>query len=178
MAEEQYVGTLIGVMSKPGSDWHTIEISVPNLRYPVKADTKKAEIIEKVNAVGTEVATWTVNEVESDKTNPKSGKPYINRYLEDVAAGGEIAPTADARQPATSTASGSEKSEVDWDAKERRDYRSRAWGQTLGAFQHLISKEDRENPAALFESLHSFQRLVYLDIVRDLHQEDDDDLPF
>lgn len=174
----EYVGTLLGITSKPGSEWSRIEISVEGLQYPVKADTKKPEILAAANEVGTKVATWMVNEVESDKINPKSGRPYINRYLEGVKEGGEIAQNATAVGAAPHTASGSESSEVDWDAKERRDYRSRAWGQTLGAFNHLISKEDLENPAPIFEKLHSFQRLVYLDIVRDLHQEDDSDLPF
>ena len=141
MAEERYVGTLAGVTSKPGSDWHSIEINVPNLRYPVKADTKKSEIIEKVNAVGADIATWIVNEVESDKINPKSNKPYINRYLEGVEPGGVIPPTADAGQPATPTASGSEMSKDEWRAKDSASDLRACIAIASGALQHTVPSD-------------------------------------
>lgn len=86
---EQIVGTLLGVMEKP-SGWTQVQINVEGLQYPVKADTKKQEIIDAAKAVGTEVATWTIKVTESENINPHSGNPYKNRYLEAVELGEHV----------------------------------------------------------------------------------------
>lgn len=183
MAEQTYVGTLIGITSKPGSDWYSVEINVANLRYPVKADTKKAEIIEKVNAVGADIATWTINEVESEKINPKSNRPYINRYLEDVEAGGVIPPTADAGQPRTPTASGSENSEErpsltkeEWRAKDSASDLRACIAIASGALQHTVPSD----PST--DDLNKLNERV-LHLATAWHnavsaERDQDDLPF
>jgi hypothetical protein len=66
---------------------------------------------------------------------------------------------------------------VDWDAKERRDYRSRAWAQTLAAFQHTIRVD--EDPADVFLRLQPFQRKVFEDVCQSFsYPADDSDIPF
>jgi hypothetical protein len=60
-------------------------------KYPVRLSTKLQPLIELGRAVGQNLATWTYNEVESEKINEKSGKPYVNRYLESVEIGGKAA---------------------------------------------------------------------------------------
>lgn len=180
MAEQTYVGTLAGITSKPGSDWHSVEINVANLRYPVKADTKKSEIIEKVNAVGADIATWTINEVESEKTNPKSGRPYINRYLEDVEPGGVISPTADAGQTTTPTASGSESSEgmtkEEWAAKDSAIHMTACIKAGADALKHTIPSDPSDEDLNRFNERVLHLATAWHNVV--IAERNQDDLPF
>jgi hypothetical protein len=93
---KQIVGQCHEVSEKNG--WTTFAVSIVGKQYPVKLSTKKDEIVAAARAVGTQVATWTFTETESDQTNPHTGSPYVNRYLNTVVAGaspaaGEPAPT-------------------------------------------------------------------------------------
>lgn len=170
----EIVGTLIGIMEKP-SGWMQVQIEVPGKQYPVKADTKKAEIIEQARAVGEAVATWTIKEVESENINPNTSKPYINRYLEGVELGGTAADATAGGSP--DQARYSEEDIARFEAKERRDYRSRAWAQTLGAFTHTIKVD--ESVEEVFLRLQPFQRKVYEDVTGLFaYPPDQSDIPF
>jgi len=175
---ETIVGTCQSTEQKPGSEWVRFLIEVNGNKYPVRADTRDPDVIAKARAVGAQVATWELNVVESDKINPRSNKPYINRYLEGVELGGTPGQGA-------SQGSGTTMTNADWDAKERRDFRSRAWAQTLATFDHTIKETD--DPILIFEKLKPFQRKLYEDVVRDLDEPEetssglspaDDDIPF
>ena len=85
--EQTVIGTVEGITEKP-SGWIEVAVSVPGKQYPVKLATKKSEIIDAVRALGVGTGSFSYNEVESEKINPNSGKPYVNRYLEGVEAGG------------------------------------------------------------------------------------------
>lgn len=153
------VGTNGGITEK-ANGWFEVQVSIPGKNYPVKLATKKSELIDAVRAIGTGVGTFSFNETESERINPNTQKPYINRYLEGVEAGGTPA--------AATTAGGSAqaKEDVDWDAKDRRDFRSRAWAQTISAFAHTITFE--EDGVAVFQRLKPLQEMIYKDIVREL----------
>lgn len=182
------VGTNGGITEKDNG-WYEIQVKVPGKEYPVKLATKKKELVEGVRALASgEVATFSFKETESDRINPHTDKPYINRYFEGVEAGGTLA--------ASSSGGGGHREDVDWDSKERRDYRSRSWAHTISAFQHTIKVD--EDPMLVFGRLHSFQQAIYNDIVRELAEgapaqqtlpnvpaanpdeppHDDDDIPF
>lgn len=79
------IGQCTGIMEKP-SGWTEFQISVPGKNYPVKLATKLPKLIEEGRAVRDAIATWTYKESESGM-NPRSGKPYKNRYLESVELG-------------------------------------------------------------------------------------------
>lgn len=81
--------------------WTAFAVDVGR-QYPVKLSTKKTEVIDAGRAAGTQVATWTYTEVESDRVNEHTGKPYVNRYLESVDVGGTM--TEAAAQPAATGA--------------------------------------------------------------------------
>ena len=54
---------------------------------------------------------------------------------------------------------------------------SRAWAQTLAAWQHTINEGD--DPLLVFARLQPFQRKVYQDVCgRFAYPEDNDDVPF
>lgn len=78
---ETIVGTLDAVTEK--GDWTTFEINVGS-QYPVRLSTKVAELIELGRAAKGQEMEWTFTATEGN-INPKSGKPYINRYFEGVA---------------------------------------------------------------------------------------------
>lgn len=165
---ESIIGTLEAVTEK--GDWTTFEINV-GTQYPVRLSTKVAELVELGRAAKDGPYEWTFNAVEGN-INPKSGKPYINRYFEGVAP---VGTNPGANASPTSAGEGSEP--VDWDAKERRDYRSRAWAQTLAAFTHTIKTDD--DPKDVFLRLQPFQRKVYEDVTQSFaYPVDDSDIPF
>lgn len=69
------------------SGWQTFHIDSGG-KWPTKLATKKDEVIAAARSVGQELATWTYTEVESDRINEHTGKPYVNKYLEKVETGG------------------------------------------------------------------------------------------
>lgn len=154
-------------------EWRQFEIVVEGKQYPYKLSTKKTEVIEAMMAVRDEEATFYGAEQESDKINEKSGKPYMNRYLNDVKAGTvgqEALPGTSSggggggKSPAGGSRSGGEDNMTseDWDAKERRRTMSLAWAHTLTANQHTFRSD--EEPDAQFKRLQSYQRKIYVDI--------------
>lgn len=84
--EKSVTGVCAEVVQKPGSDWVEFHVDGGG-QWPVKVATKLLPLIELGKAAGTNLATWTYKEVESDKINEKSGKPFVNRYLERVEVG-------------------------------------------------------------------------------------------
>lgn len=80
------VGQCTGITEKPNG-WTEFQIIVPGNRYPTKLATKLPNLVEEAREVKDAIATWTYAETESDRINPNSGKPYINRYLENVEVG-------------------------------------------------------------------------------------------
>ena len=89
----EIVGTCQGIIEKP-TGWTEFEIAVPGKQYPVRLATKQQPLVELARATHGSVATWTYNEVESEKINEHTGKPYVNRYLEGVTAGAAEVPGA------------------------------------------------------------------------------------
>jgi hypothetical protein len=79
------VGTCGEISEKSG--WTAFHVNVPGSNYPYRLNTKLPAIIDKGRAVGSAVATWTFKEQVSEKINDNTGKPYTNRYLNDVEAG-------------------------------------------------------------------------------------------
>jgi hypothetical protein len=89
MADEAtYVGTCSQLVEKKGG-WYQIQIAVPGKQYPVKADTKLEHLINKAREVRDSgaVATWTIEEWDSENINPNTGKPYRERRLSAVEEG-------------------------------------------------------------------------------------------
>jgi hypothetical protein len=155
------VGKFDGIKEK-ASGWFEVEVQVPGKNYPVRLATKSTSLLDKVRdaakASEGNVLTFHYKESESSKENPNTGKPYMNRYLEDVEAGATAV---------ANTASGnSQKDNVDWDAKDRRDFRSRAWAQTISAFAHTLKADDE--PTEVFLRFRPFQQALYHDIVQEL----------
>lgn len=98
-------GSCTEISEKNG--WTAFAVDVGR-QYPVKLSTKKDEVIAAGRAAGTALATWTYTEVESDKLNEHTGKPYVNRYLESVDTGDaaliphptpQVAPSAPTHAP-------------------------------------------------------------------------------
>lgn len=90
---EAITGTCTEISERSG--WHTFHIDKGS-QYPVKLATKKEEVIAAAREAGGHLAVWTYNEVESDKINEHTGKPFVNRYLESVEVGGTMPPQASA----------------------------------------------------------------------------------
>lgn len=155
------VGKYDGIKEKQ-SGWFEVEVAVPGKNYPLRLATKSNTLLDAVRATAGEIATYHYKETDSQRINPNTGNPYKNRYLEGVEPGA----TAAAQAASNASNAGGTKEDVDWDAKERRDFRSRAWAVTISAFQHTIKPD--ENPLDVFARLHPFQRAMYEDVVREL----------
>lgn len=156
------VGTCVGIEEKPNG-WIEVKVGQPGKQYPLKLATKRSSLVDQVRELKGAVGTFSYKETESERINENTGRPYTNRYLEGVEAGA----ASDSGTSGT-TASGNDggKENVDWDAKERRDFRSRAWAVTVSAFQHTIRTD--EAPLDVFNRLRPFQQAMYADVVREL----------
>lgn len=105
------VGRVSGVEPR-SNDWYRFSIHQDGDQYPIKVDTKKAEIVNATLALINQTVTCWINEKVSDRINENSGKPFINRYLNQIAPGVVAAATPStvtqpqaqpAAQPATHT---------------------------------------------------------------------------
>lgn len=110
--------TIIGTCSEVSErgDWTTFHVDIGK-QYPVKLSTKKAELVELGRAAARDAGefAWTYNEVESEKINEHTGKPFVNRYLESVA---KHAPDANATQSAPSTSGNDAMTKEEWARKD------------------------------------------------------------
>lgn len=79
----EVVGNCSGITEKP-TGWIDVEISVPGKNYPVRLSTKDEQLVLATRALSGDVGKFTYVERESDRINPNSQKPYVNRYLEGV----------------------------------------------------------------------------------------------
>lgn len=181
------VGVVQGITEKPNG-WTDIQVLFIGREHPTKLGVgpDDSALVADARALGTGPGTFEFVEKEGD-INPRSSKPYINRYLQSVQAGTQ---EASQTQPnasggaASSTAGGSYEAPPRWteeevarfEDKERRDFRSRAWGQTTAAFQHTIKVD--EDPLEVFTRLKPFQRKIYEDITGSFAYPPDDDIPF
>ena len=84
----QIVGTLTGIESRNGG-WSAIAILEEGNQYPKKLSTKKAELISASVSLMGQLVTAAYNESESNQTNPHTGNPYVNRYLEAITPGAQ-----------------------------------------------------------------------------------------
>lgn len=169
MSDDSVQATVVGTnggITERSNGWFEVAVAVPGKQYPVKLSTKKTEIIDAVRALGQGVVgTFSYTEMESDRINERTNKPFINRYLDGVVAGGTPATTPTASGSGGSTQMTNE----DWNAKERRDFRSRSWAHTISAMHHTIAVD--EDPALVFARLKQLQVAIYRDIVRELDGE-------
>lgn len=183
MTEEQketefISGVIEGIIQKAVDKWQ-VAVKPDGSQYAKNLWTKDGELVTALTAkIGSQgafvcgVSHWTNNEGKSirslwinevgDASNPPSSVATPAAVVAGYATGGNV-----------SEGMTSEK----WDAKERRDYRSRAWAQTLAAFQHTISVNDE--PAATFARLQPFQRLIFQDVCQSFaFPADESDIPF
>lgn len=98
MPEVIYVGTCKGLIEKKNG-WYAVEIAVPGKQYTYKADTKLEHLLTKAREIRDAgvVATWTVEEWDSENINPNSGKPYTERRLNGVEEGAAAQPQGGAQ---------------------------------------------------------------------------------
>jgi hypothetical protein len=164
-------------------EWTTFHIDVGS-QYPVKLSTKLQPVIEVARAASKSGGSfvWAYTESEGAENPHKPGTRYKNRYLTSVEPAAEGSTLRDLvgpvgvrpESPAPQTEGMTPEK---WDAKERRDYRSRAWAQTLAAFQHTIKVD--EPVEDVFLRLQPFQRKVYVDVTGMFaFPADESDLPF
>lgn len=174
---ETIVGTLEAVTEKGG--WTTFEINV-GTQYPVRLSTKVPELIELGRAARGQEMEWTFNAVEGN-INPKSGKPYINRYFEGVAPVGTspestrsvATPGAGAKDGAADTMSKDE-----WGRKDSAIHRMAATKAAADALKHTVPADP--TPEDLHKFIDrvktvSYQWWLQADAVR---KGDDSDVPF
>lgn len=171
---ETIVGTLGAITEK--DDWTTFEIDVGS-QYPVRLSTKVPELIELGRAAKGQVMEWTFNAVEG-KINPKSGKPYINRYFEGVAPVSENSSGSVVTPDTAAFKNGSEgMSKEEWARKDRAADLRACIAIVAGALQHTVKSEPTN------DDLNEFATRV-LFVARQFHgvvwseRAEDDGVPF
>ena len=161
MSEQTITGVCTEIVQKPGSDWCEFHVDGGG-KWPVKVATKLQPLIELGKAVGSNLATWTYNEVESEKINEKSGKPYVNRYLESVEVGGQTQPNASAG----STGAPHHSPLIAGD-KDRAITRMSCLKTAAGLYPNALGLDDVANDLLVIKVMDTarrFERFVYRDI--------------
>lgn len=179
-------GVVQGITEKPNG-WTDVHVLFVGRQNPTKLGISPddSQLVAEVRAVGQNQATFSFTERDGDM-NPRSGKPYINRYLNGVSTGAPQTQPDALGGAAPSTAGGSyqepqprytEEEVARFEDKERRDYKSRSWAHTMSAFSHTIRTD--EEPQAVYDRLKPFQRKIYEDICGMFaYPAVDDDIPF
>jgi len=70
------------------NDWVAVHVAAPGKQYPTKLSTKRPELISLAQQMFGQFVDALYNEEESTSINPHSGRPYINRYLEQLGPPG------------------------------------------------------------------------------------------
>ena len=166
-APEYVAGVIEGITQKKPDTWQ-VSVKPDGSQYSKNLWTKDAELVGRLTPLIGQHRSFVCG--ASDWVNAQ-GNPVRSLWINQIQEG-------DAGPPSSSQPASSQSGDVDWDAKERRDFRSRAWGQTVAAMTHTIKVD--EPPGDIFRRLHTLQRMIYRDIVRDLDENahEDDDVPF
>ena len=174
--QEYVAGVIEGVTQKKPDTWQIV-VKPDGSQYSKNLWTKDGELVGRLTPLIGQHRAFVCG--VSDWTNAQ-GNPVRSLWINEIQEGDAVPPSS---PPGTaSPSSGPPRAPAapgpDWDAKERRDYRSRAWAQTISALTHTIKVD--EPPAEVFRRLYALQRMIYRDIVRDLDPEahEDDDIPF
>ena len=85
--EREISGTLTGVEMRQNG-WHRFSILEPGNQYPYRADTKKKTLIDQAMALMNQNVTVAVTEQTSTNINEHTGEPFVNKYLNGIAAQG------------------------------------------------------------------------------------------
>jgi hypothetical protein len=95
-----YVGTVASMEEKKGG-WYRIHVAIPGKQWPVKPETKLENLIAKAREIRDSgvVATWTIEEWDSDNINPNTSKPYTERRLAAVEEGVSASAPSEAAAP-------------------------------------------------------------------------------
>ena len=79
--------TLASVEQRQGG-WYRFAFQQDGQQYPLRADTKKVDLIQQAMSLMGQAVSAQIREQESTTINPNSGKPYINRHLNGIAPAG------------------------------------------------------------------------------------------
>lgn len=139
----EIIGTCTGITEKP-TGWVDLEITVPEKQYPVRLSTREEGLITAVRALAGALGRFSYTERESDKINPNSHKPYMNRYLDHVEP-------ADANGTAAATVRGSDPmSKEEWARKDSAAHRRACIAIAVSALQHTMPSDPSEEDLAKF----------------------------
>lgn len=157
---EIVVGIIGGITLKKEGTW-TVSVTPDGSQYSKNLWTKDAELVATLSGKMGQQGAFVCNASywRRPGANEDTRSLWIDSASEDTAPGIQNA-TPSEHVPSQNGSEGMTPEK--WDAKERRDYRSRAWAQTLAAFQHTIKVE--EDPVDVFVRLQPFQRKVFVDV--------------
>jgi len=79
--------TLASVEQRQGG-WYRFAFQEDGQQYPLRADTKKVDLIQQAMSLMGQAVSAQIREQESTTINPNSGKPYINRHLNAISPAG------------------------------------------------------------------------------------------
>ena len=151
MSEEAVKKTITGTCAEVSErgDWTTFAIDA-GTQYPVKLSTKLPLLVEvgRVASKDGGVFDWTYSESESEKINERSGKPYVNRYLEAVEPAG-TSPVASV-SPSTAPKDQDALSKDEWARKDSAAWKRMLIESAADALKHTIPAEPTKEDLTTF----------------------------
>jgi hypothetical protein len=143
-------------------EWRQFEVDVPGKQWPLRLATKRPELITQMMELRDADATFNYTEKESEKLNEKTGKPYVNRYLNAVDAGHigqQTAPSGGGIVGERGKEDLSAAAVARIEEQQRRSFMSYSWGHAIALYPLLPTE-----PAESFAQMQELQRLIYRDI--------------
>ena len=177
MSEKIATGISQAVTEK-SAGWVEFEIDVGS-QYPVRLATKQSETIELGRAAhrGGERMDWHYVEKESDKINEKSGKPFVNRYLNSVSLPDPSNATSSVATPEAAPKDAMTKEE--WARKDSAIHKMACIKTAADALKHTVPSDPTPEDLATFLARVSTLTLAWHRSV--LAERDDptgEDVPF
>lgn len=144
------------------SGWTDFKILFTGRNNPTKISTNEDSLKDLVKEIPDgEIRTFTFKETEG-ANNPNTGRPYINRYLQGVAAADAGSAAPQGAGAATGPREYTPEEIQRFDEKERREFRSRAWAQAIAAMAPTFNSA--MNEAAVYDAVKPLQERILRDV--------------
>lgn len=175
---EVVTGIIEGVTQKKSDTWQ-VGVKPDGSQYTKNLWTKDAELVKSLTEKFGQQGAFVC---KASYWKNSEGAQVRSLWIASVGEEGDTAGVQNAQNATVAGAQADGMTPEKWDAKERRDLRSRAWAQTISLAVHTIRPEELKDENAIKETfvrLQIMQRKIYEDVAQSFaYPADQEDIPF